>query len=150
MQLKTKYSGDVEVDDSQVIHFPQGIPSFEEERSFVMLPFSAEPNPFYILQSVTTSELAFVMADPFPFFSDYRVELTDSTIEQLDIKKEEEVSIFGVLTVKDPFEETTVNLSGPIVINNREKRGKQILLQDGKYHTRHRFLTESSAHREAR
>ncbi|WP_026691426.1 flagellar assembly protein FliW [Alteribacter aurantiacus] len=145
MQLKTKYSGDVEVDDRQLIEFPQGIPSFENERIFAILPFGTEPNPFYILQSVMTPELAFVMADPFPFFPDYQVTLSDSTIEQLEVKKETDVTIYTVLTVKDPFNESTANLRGPIVIHEGKQTGKQILLQDEKYHTRHRFVIITSS-----
>nr|WP_096437067.1 flagellar assembly protein FliW [Alteribacter populi] len=145
MQIETKYSGIIEIEEKQIIHFSQGIPSFEDEQAFILLPFSEEPSPFYILQSVHTPELAFVMANPFPFFPDYKVELSDGTIEQLAVEEKDDVAIFTMLTVKDPFEQTTTNLRGPVVINSRNQKAKQILLNDSEYDTRHRLLTKASA-----
>ena len=57
--------------------------------------------------------------------------------KRLKIGNKEDVATFGILTVKDPFDETTINLNGPIIINTKEKLGKQLVLNDGNYHTKH-------------
>jgi len=135
-KIQTKYHGEVTIEDQSVIQFEEGIPSFEEEKEFVILPFGQD-SPFLILQSVQSPALGFVTISPFDFFNDYSVKLSDSTIEKLKIKSEEQVAIFSILTVQDPFHNTTANLRGPVVINTKEQLGKQIVLNDEKYTTKH-------------
>lgn len=137
MKIETKYAGEVEINEQSVVTFDHGIPSFENEKEFILLPFSEEPSPFYILQSIHTVGLALVVMTPFSFFSDYSAELSDQTLEGLQIESEEDVALFVVLTLRDTLEESTANLRGPIVINSREQKGKQIVLNNSDYHTKH-------------
>lgn len=143
MKIQTKYHGEVEIEAQEIIHFEEGIPSFEDEKQFVILPFG-EDSPFLILQSVQSSSLGFVIINPFDFFNDYSVKLSDSTLEKLKIKREEQVAIFSILTVQEPFHNTTANLRGPVVINTKEQLGKQIVLLDEKYTTKH-FIIKTPA-----
>ncbi|ADH98550.1 flagellar assembly protein FliW [Salisediminibacterium selenitireducens] len=137
MQIETKYSGTTTINEQNIITFEQGIPSFEEAKRYILLPFSDEPSPFYILQSVTEPGLAFVVMTPFSFFPEYEVELSDQTLEDLAIESEEEVALFVVLTLKETLETSTANLRGPIVVNSKKQLGKQVALNHPKYHTRH-------------
>ncbi|WP_416147309.1 flagellar assembly protein FliW [Salipaludibacillus sp. HK11] len=137
MNIQTKYSGEIKINEENMIQFAQGLPSFEEEKSFILLPFSEEPSPFYILQSTTTPALGLVVMTPFSFFPDYQAKLSDQTLEALEIENEEDVAIFVVLTLRDSLEESTANLRGPIVINSTRKKGKQIGLSESSYHTKH-------------
>lgn len=136
VKIQTKYHGEIEIDQSQAITFPQGIPSFLDEKEFCILPFS-EDTPFFILQSLQTSSLAFVIVSPFDFFDDYEVKLADSAVKGLEIEDKEDVMVFSILTVQDPFQNTTANLQGPIVINDRKKLGKQIIQNESPYTTKH-------------
>jgi flagellar assembly factor FliW len=144
MKILTKYHGEVEIEESKIIHFPQGIPSFLDEHQFYFLPF-AEEGPFMIMQSVQTSGLAFVVVSPFDFFKDYEVKLTDQVIELLEIEKQEDVALFVLLTIQEPFQNTTANLQGPIVINNTKKIGKQVILSDSDYRTKHLLISQLSS-----
>ncbi|MCE7792724.1 flagellar assembly protein FliW [Salipaludibacillus sp. CUR1] len=137
MIIETKYSGPTEINPDNIIQFDQGLPSFEDEKAFVLLPFSDEPGPFYILQSTVTPGLAFAVMTPFSFFPDYEVKLSDQLLETLDITNEQDVALFTVLTLKETIEESTANLRGPIVINTARKKGKQIVLNDSGYETKH-------------
>ncbi|MFB4165215.1 flagellar assembly protein FliW [Alteribacillus sp. JSM 102045] len=143
MKLQTKHLGEVEVQREDIYTFEQGLPAFEEETSFVLLPFSKE-DVFFILQSLNTPELAFVIANPFHFFNDYQVKLSDNLIEQLDIEKEEDVAIFSVLTLQEPFSETTANLQAPIVLNIAGKKGKQFVMSESGYQTKHSLFPQQS------
>lgn len=136
MLINTKYHGEIEIDQENIIHFEHGIPSFEEEKKFTLLELGTD-TPFIVLQSISTPALAFLVTDPFSFFPEYKVAIPDAVIEQLKIEEKETVATFGILTVKEPFEETTINLKGPIIINTKEKLGKQIVLNDIEYLTRH-------------
>ncbi|MBB5173759.1 flagellar assembly protein FliW [Texcoconibacillus texcoconensis] len=145
MNIETKYNGQVTINESQIIQFPQGLPSFEEEKQFVLLSLKGEEGPFFALQSVNTPNLAFVVINPFSFFPNYEAKLTDATVEQLEIESGEDVALFVILTVKDPFEETTANLRGPIVINRKNQQAKQIALTESDYHTRHQIIQPQAA-----
>lgn len=140
MEIETKYQGIVEIDESEIIHFETGIPGFLKEKQFVVSPFS-ESTPFFILQSVGTPSLAFVVADPFSFYPDYDFTLSDAVTEQLGIESEQDVSVYVILTLHEPFDQTTANLQAPLVINHRKQSGKQVVLDSREYGTRHK-LTE--------
>lgn len=71
MKLETKYQGLIEVSEEQIIAFEKGIPAFESEMSFVLLPFE-EGTPFYVLQSTKTPEVAFIVISPFDFVTGYQ------------------------------------------------------------------------------
>lgn len=136
MKLATKYQGEQEIDEKQVINFKNGIPGFQDETEFALLPFLDEL-PYFILQSTQTPELAFVVVDPYPFFPAYQYELPAALIESLKIESHEDVATFVILTLKEPFSASTANLKGPVVINVKEKEGKQLILNESTYETKH-------------
>ncbi|SDH64243.1 flagellar assembly protein FliW [Alteribacillus bidgolensis] len=143
MKLQTKHLGEVDIQQEEIYQFEQGLPAFEEETAFVLLPFSND-NIFFILQSVNNPELAFVVANPFHFFNDYQVKLSDSVLEQLAIEKEEDVAIFSVLTLEEPFNKTTANLQAPIVLNASKNKGKQFVLTESDYQTKHSLFPQQA------
>ena len=144
MKIKTKYHGETEIKKENIIHFPLGIPSFLEEKHFILLPFS-DDTPFYILQSTLTENVAFVAINPFEYFQQYEFEINDSTKELLEIESQEDVLILSFLTVADPFEKTTANLQAPLVINVKKKIGKQMVLNEGVYTTKHYLFNQESS-----
>ena len=48
MQLETKYLGAIEVEEKEIIRFPQGLPAFEDQQQFVFLPFDDDGIFFYM------------------------------------------------------------------------------------------------------
>ncbi|WP_243299771.1 flagellar assembly protein FliW [Bacillus litorisediminis] len=142
MKLVTRYHGEREIDPPEVIQFPRGIPGFEDETEFVLLPLT-DDQVFFILQSVQTSDLAFVVTDPFLFYQDYDFQLDEATVKSLELGSPSEVRVLTILTVKDPFKETTVNLQAPVVINVPKKIAKQVVLNVDTYHTKHRLYRDN-------
>jgi|SRR5690625_1603952 len=137
MKLDTKYLGEIEVEQSDIIRFPSGIPGFQEETEFVLLNLPGESSHlFQVLQSVKSSELAFIVTNPYYFYSDYEFKLDDAIIDQLEIQKEGEVTVFTIVTVKSPFASSTVNLKAPVIINHNKRLGKQYILNIDKYQTK--------------
>ncbi|MCQ6264400.1 flagellar assembly protein FliW [Fictibacillus sp. WQ 8-8] len=139
MKLKTKFHGDIEVNQDEVITFEQGIPGFEDEREFVILPF--EDTPFSVMQSVTTSGLAFVTADPFTYFPGYDFTLPESVVQGLAIKEQQDVFVQVIVTLRDELKESTANLQAPVIINKVKSLGKQVVLNDNEYTSRHLIFT---------
>ena len=71
MKLDTKYFGPVEYSATDVLSFPQGLFSFEDERQFLLLPFHGSEGTMLCLQSVKTPALAFVAMNPFALLPSY-------------------------------------------------------------------------------
>lgn len=138
MEFQTKYHGLIDMPKEDVLHFKSGIPGFPEEEQFIIIPLEEET--FYILQSVKTQSLAFVMVNPFTYFPDYDFTLEDQIVDALKIDSPEDVIVYSILTVQDPFEKTTANLQAPIIINSKNKMGKQIVLNHEGYTTRHNIM----------
>lgn len=136
MKLQTKYHGEVDINSKEILKFNNGLPGFPTEKEFILLPLHENPI-FSILQSLHTPEVAFVLTSPFEFFADYEIILDEQTVEQLEIENEEDVSILIILTVHDPFNETTANLQAPIVTNIKNHQSKQIIITDSKFKTKH-------------
>lgn len=142
MKLVTKYHGEVEIEQSEVIYFPKGIPAFEDEQEFVLLPLTDE-KIYHILQSVKTPDLGFVVTDPFLFFKDYDFQLDEATLKVLELESPAEVKVLTIVSVRDPFSQSTANLQAPIVINVKKQKAKQIVLNIENYHTKHRLFNET-------
>ena len=59
--------------------------------------------------------------------------LSDEFIEELNIKNPEDVLVLCLITLGKTLKESTVNLKAPIIINMKNNKGKQLILQDDKY-----------------
>lgn len=133
MLIETANWGTIEIDDRNIYHFAKGIPGFEQEREFILI--DEDEGMFTYLQSVTSKELAFLLADPFLFYPDYGFELPDSEEEELEL--DSELLVRCILTLKEPLDLSTINLLAPIVMNPVARLGKQIVLHQTAYQTRH-------------
>lgn len=141
MKIQTAYMGEVEINQQEVIHFEHGLPGFEQENSFVMLPIE-ENSVFQILQSLQTEDLAFVITSPYAITTDYNFDLDEATVHALDIQNENEVAVFAIVSLKDTLAQSTVNLKAPIVLNITNRKAKQVILDSTDYDIRHQISTE--------
>lgn len=132
MNINTKYLGKMDIDKSKVIQFESGLPGFLEEKEFVMLDIP-DNTLLQILQSVATPELAFFVTNPHFFYQDYQFRLDEQVVDMLKIQDKKGIIILSILTIKDPFRLSTINLKAPLIINWPTKLGKQVILNDEKY-----------------
>ena len=138
MKIQTKFLGEVVIEKSQIWSFPKGIPGFEEEKEFALLPIEGNAI-FSVLQSLNTKDIAFVVANPFSISQNYSFDLDEATIHVLEIQNEQEVMVLGVLSIKDPFESSTINLQAPLIFNTKTKKAKQMILNDSFFSMRHQI-----------
>ncbi|USK33598.1 flagellar assembly protein FliW [Bacillus sp. F19] len=136
MLIQTKYHGEISIDEAQQITFEHGIPGFIEEKNFILLPLE-EGSSFFILQSIQSQNTAFVVTSPFFFFKDYEFDLDESSKELLMIESPNDVEVYVILTVSDPFTNSTANLQGPLILNKGKRLGKQLILNKTEYTTKH-------------
>ena len=135
MKIQTAFLGEIEIDDSQTIYFEHGLPGFEEEQHFTLIPLEDDV-VYQVLQSVKRPHIAFVTVNPF-VFTNYSFDLDESTVHSLGIKSEEDVAILSIVTIKEPFSDSTLNLKAPIVINTKSQKAKQTILENSEFPLRH-------------
>ena len=139
-KVNTLRFGEIEVDEGKIVHFADGIPAFEEEHEFLIIPYDEE-SPYVFLQSMVTPELAFLMTMPFVFFPEYEFELDDANQEKLGLTREEDMLVYMLLTIPDgKVESMTANLMAPIVMNQVTMQARQIVLDKSPYTTKHRLF----------
>lgn len=146
MHIHSKFLGTVEIEEKDIFTFPNGLLGLEEFKKYVLLPIDAKM-PLALLQSTEEKEIGFVVAYPFAFKQDYTFHINDEDKKQLEIEKEEDVIAYSIVTLKETFQDSTLNLLAPVVINMKKKIGKQIILQDhGAYPLRYPIaIKEGSA-----
>ena len=142
MILNTKNFGEIEVREEDVLEFEYGIPGFENMTQFVILGKTDDENsPFFWLQSVQNSNLAFVIMNPRDLVPDYEVEIDMFTANLLKIKDENDALIYSIVTVPEDISKISINLKAPIVINAKNNKGCQVVLENEKYRFKH-IITE--------
>lgn len=127
MVLKTRLFGEVEIEDSGIITFEEGIPGFDQVKRYVLL---GDPELSVEWLQGVDEDITIPIIDPFEVKTDYEFEIPESIEQKLDIKKPDDVIVRTVLVIPDNFKETRTNLQGPIVINRTSKKGKQLVLED--------------------
>jgi flagellar assembly factor FliW len=144
MKIKTRNFGEIEIEKEKIIIFEEGIPAFEEEKEFIIILNEDKENPFHWLQSINNQDLSFIVINPFEIFSDYDILLPQTAINKLKIEKEEDINIYTIVVIPADMKKMTTNLLGPIVINTNERLGKQVILDDERYTTKHFIFNQDS------
>lgn len=143
--IQTTRFGPIEVDEELIIELHRGMIGFEDCTRFVIL--HQDPNNVLRwLQSLDDGAVAFPVMDPRVYFPDYRPTIPQMDADEIGIDASTSALIFAVATIPraDPMG-LTVNLLGPIVVNPETRRGKQVIVSDECYRTKHRLLHAQAA-----
>lgn len=137
MKLSTKYFGEIEYSEEDVLSFPKGLFAFEDETEFLLLPFSGSNETLLCLQSRKTPQLAFVAMNPFALDGTYAPMLQPEELEYLEVKESTELCYYVLCVVKNPVATSTVNLKCPVAVNIDTRRCIQVILEGDEYGMRH-------------
>lgn len=137
MKLLTKYFGEIEYEPGDVLTFPKGLFAYEEEHSFLLLPFAGSDGTLLCLQSVAEPGLAFVAMNPFALNPAYAPELQPDELEAMEAEDSRALSFYVLCVVKHPVADSTVNLKCPVAINEQTRRAMQVILDTDEYGMRH-------------
>lgn len=125
--------GEQTVDSSRVIHFPKGLIGFENRYKFALLQIR-EDSPFMLLQCVTDPRLGLVVTEPYSFVEDYPITIGDAEQKILRISSIRELAILVTVTIPQGRpQETTLNLTGPILVNSKSRIGLQVPQTDPRF-----------------
>lgn len=127
--------GTFNVDNSQKIIFEDGIFGFEHIKEYYLI--DANLAPFMLLQSIEDEAIGFIVCDPFLFFPDYEFDLSDDAKEKINLEKSDDLLVLVIITLADKIEDVSANLVGPIIINIKNHKALQYIINNPKYNTKH-------------
>ena len=145
MKYETARFGSVEIQDKDILLFPDALYGFDQEKEFVILPLDPKiDSPMEWLQSLRSRELAFIVTDPFLFVPEYKMVLSDSEMDQLKLESMESVAVRVIVTIPKVHSEMTANLVAPLVINQKNRLAKQVVLTSTEYDTKHSLISSKN------
>lgn len=135
MKITTRVFGEMEIDDSKIIHFPAGIIGFPEMTDFALV-FDEEKgktSPIRWLQSLQETNFALPVMDPLLVVQDYNPEVEDDYLIPLGEMTAEDTLVLVTVTVPKELVKMSINLQAPIIINAETKKATQIIVNTEKY-----------------
>lgn len=145
MKVSTARFGDIDVNESEIIELPHGLIGFPELNQFILLNHDKD-SPFKWLQSVDDGSIAFVLINPLLFKPDYTIEVTEAEVSDLGLNSEEDAVISVIITMPANPQNMTANLKAPLIFNLKNRKGKQIILNQSGFTTRHNIVEEMKKH----
>jgi flagellar assembly factor FliW len=145
----TKYHGEIEYSDSDIVQFESGPFGFESNNRFVLLvPHAMAPLVF--LQSLSTPGLCFLTLPILVVDRNYKLTLgmEDRKAAVLPLERQpvigEDVLCLTILTLQQGLP-TTANLMAPVVVNLGNRKAVQSISSEGSYSHRHPFTQAAAA-----
>jgi flagellar assembly factor FliW len=126
MKFTNRQFGDLEFEGKHVLEFPEGVIGFGEYTKYLIVD-DENTQPFRWLVSLEDEDLSFAMIDPELVTQDYGHRFI----------KDQDVTAFLLVALKDPVEASTINLRSPLVISNPNGQGRQVILDDDTLSVRH-------------
>lgn len=128
---------------TEEIQLPHGLVGFPDYRRFTVI-FQEDQLPFcWMRLHGPDDELHFVVVEPGNVMPDYEPELFDEDAAYLELNDASEAMVLNIVTVHHGAQASaTINLTGPVVINRRTGRAKQVVLANhAHYSARHPLVT---------
>lgn len=132
MKAATRLFGEIEIDESKIITFEDGIIGFPDMKKFTLI-FDEEKegrSSISWLQSMDEPEIAFPVMDPLFVCETYNPSVEEELLKNLGTIKEDNLYVLVTVTVPQNIKELAVNLKAPIVINTDTRKASQIIVED--------------------
>ena len=143
-QVNTQQFGLVEYSLEDAIHFPLGLPAFEQETSFLLIA-PARTKPLVFLQSLGRSELCFVTLPLEVVDPNYQLAISIEDADVLDLSELDlaavgpgdggPVETLAIVSLTNSC--PTANLLAPVVIHRGARKGVQAIRLDCRYSHQH-------------
>ncbi|MFH1075548.1 MAG: flagellar assembly protein FliW [Pseudomonadota bacterium] len=144
MKVNTTRFGEIEIEDEKIINMQEGVLGFPDSLRFIILSHK-EDSPFFWYQSLDNEGLAFVIASPFLFKPDYKLDVC-SISNDMNWPEDVNLDVFVIVTIpKGRPQDMTANLLGPIVINIDTQQAAQVIINDPGYTHKYRFMEGQEA-----
>jgi flagellar assembly factor FliW len=123
--LRSTRFGELEIPADAVLEFPNGLIGLGGSR-YTLLARSDEAM-FVWLHSVDDPAIAIPLTNPWKFFGDYAVDLSDADVERIGITDPSEAQVYVTVRAAEAIEDFTANLRAPVLLVSG--RGYQVINQ---------------------
>lgn len=139
----TQQQQETAFDEKELITFKDGLFGFEEYKTFLPIATEEDSDSVIYLQSTEEEHLSFLLMNPFRLTEQYSPVLSAEDKRALGTENEEDLSYYVLCVIKEPLEDSTINLKCPIVVNALTRQARQVILESDEYGMRHRLETFS-------
>lgn len=152
MLINTKHFGEINLDESKIIHFDNGILGFEDYRSFTLLydDEGGERPDISWLQSIEEPALAIPVISPFIVKPEYNPNVEDELLKPLGALNEDNIVVLVSITVPADIEKISANIKAPFILNSDSKKGIQLIIENPDYEVKYRFYEQLKAYKAAK
>ena len=126
------------------LFFPAGLLGFSASRHYKLERFRPEDDsesPFFMLQAID-QDLSFPLIHPASIAMDFRYPVTSELLNALGATSAQDLMALLIVTLREPVEDITVNLKGPVIINVTKGLGLQLVIEQNELH--HPLLPSAS------
>jgi flagellar assembly factor FliW len=116
--------------------FPDGLVGCPDWQRFVLMTAEDEDLPVATLASLDDASVTLMVTDPRLVAPQFELTLSNEDRASLDLLPETSPVVYCTLSVASDGL-ITANLLGPLVVNPRTRRGRQLVLAESGYSTRH-------------
>ena len=137
MQINTALFCPQEIQDDEIITFPQGLPGLENNTRFKVFHEEGKSTVHW-LQSVDDENVCLSIMDPEMIGIGYDFSLSDEQSSIIDVQEDDILTVAVILAkeavdeavqeVKEKIGGIREKLKGPLVINTRSRKGLQVAL----------------------
>ena len=128
--------------EEEIIKFENGLPGFENLTQFIITTVP-EHEPFHWMHSLDDEAIKFILVNPLQIHQTYDPQINPNTIKEIGISNKNDLLMYVIVTInQSQFNLSTANLLGPILLNINNKKGIQVVLDDGRYSTKHSLLPQ--------
>lgn len=141
MQVQTTRFGTIEVNETDLVTFNEGLLGFTDLRKFVLLD---DPNDeiFAWLQSCERPGIAFPILEPELFAESYNPTITKGDLSAISLTAKEGMRLFTIVTIPEDVTQMTANLKAPVAINIALRIAKQVVVQENEYQIKFPIFSE--------
>lgn len=136
----TKNFGVIPYEPESIVEFPNGLPGFEERRSFIAMQFP-DSEPLIFLQSVEDPALCFLTMPVLAIDSKYQLIVCDEDLERIGLARGrqprigDDVLCVVILSIRESG--PTANLLAPVIVNLKNRLAVQAVAPDSNYSHQH-------------
>ncbi|MDP4109973.1 MAG: flagellar assembly protein FliW [Bacillota bacterium] len=127
--------------NDKIIIFDDGLYGFEDVKEYILLQ-EDDKKTIWSLQAAHNTLPSLVVIDPFMVYEGYSPVLSGGDLEYLGNPCDDDLCFLAVAALKEKIEESVINLKSPIVVNVKNRRAKQIILENNDYPIRYRLFSK--------
>lgn len=143
--MKLEILDGLEVNERDIITFENGILGFEDHLKYILINNEEleDQAAFKLLQSIDDENIGFIVVYPYLLNENYEINLNDDVVDALELETSEDVVLYNIVTISENTCSACANMKSPIVINSRNRKAMQIVLENSDWPLKYSFKLDN-------